>query len=174
MAEGSNQRNKQDSPGIGCLWPEANLLRVGRTADPHNTWLHLNMQITNHVFNRAKSCFANSFLTTAAIFPVGHVINVQRLGFHTSLGQRNSWLLIQVASVALILVCLRASAGPSRFTRASENSLMFWRAASLVFCRLVCWGSFTKGQISATGGEMEGLRAPRRGEENDGSGRASS
>lgn len=86
------------------------------------------------VFNRANSCFANSFLTTAAIFPVDHLRKVQRLGLHTSLGQYNSWLLIPVASVALILVSLRASAEPFWFTSASENSSMFWRAAGLLFC----------------------------------------
>lgn len=38
---------------------------------------------------------------------------------------------------------------------------------------LVCRDGFTKGQLSATGSEMEGLRAPKRGEENDGNERTS-
>lgn len=126
MAGGSNQRNKQDySPGIVHFCPEANLLCAGHAADPHNTWLSLNREITNQVFNRANSCLANSFLTAAAIFPVDLLINVWRLGFHASLGQRDSWLLIAVASVGPILACLRASAEPLPFTSASKNSLTF-------------------------------------------------
>lgn len=174
MAEGSNQRNKQDSPGIFHLCPQANLLCVGHTADPHNMGLYLNMQITNRGFNRANSCFANSFLTTAAVFPVDQLINVQRLGFCTSLGQCHSRLLILGASVALILVCLTASPESFQFISASESSLMLSRAAGFVFCLVSMLRWLHKRSNECCRGEMERLRAPSRGEGRDGSEGASS
>lgn len=79
-------------------------LCVVHAADSPNTGLYSNTQTTNHLFNRANSRFANSFLTTAAIFP-DYLINVQRLGFHTSLGQRTSWLWIPAAPVHVSQSC---------------------------------------------------------------------